>query len=255
MREISKEYLMAQEPVFPKGTPPRWLLVAASVVILFHLTAIAVAVLDAPSGPWLTPRGPNLVPGPAFVESIREPTTYVHTQFLKMAPTFRFDSSYPNLPHAFLEVRLRRQKGDEPFATHRIPDPKANLWVRHRQELLARGLVVDPLVSPPAGDVIPAPGQKPRILKIWEESPQDRMLKIREVPEHLLPRDRQVQRPAEWSLLLVRSFGRYLGRRFGAEYVEIIRHHRDPLPPMAFSSRESPPPVQDLVASYGEVSQ
>jgi hypothetical protein len=247
---------MAPVPSLPKATLPRWLVGVGSVAILFHLTAITVVILDAPSGPWMTSRGPNLVPGPTFSESIREPTTYLHTQFLKMAPTFRFDSSYTNHHHAFFDVRLRRKKGDEPFAFHRIPDPKANPWVRHRQELLARALVVDAIIQPPTGDNIPAPGQKPRILKIWEESPQDRMLKIREVPEHLLPRERQVQRPAEWSLLLVRSYARYLGRRYDAELVEIIRHHRDPLPPAVLLSRDLPPTAtEDLVASFGEVSQ
>ena len=45
------------------GGLPRWLIVAGSAAILFHLTAIIVSYLNVPNGPWTKlPLTPTSIP-------------------------------------------------------------------------------------------------------------------------------------------------------------------------------------------------
>src|SRR5262249_51306775 len=136
----------------------------------------------------------------------------------------------------------------------KIPDPEANFWVRHRQSLLAQALADDEPVPPPQGEKVAAPGQQTRTVEIWDEVEKGvPRLAIKKVPEHLIPRDRPVFRPSEWSLILAQSYARYLCRTHGADKAEIIRHTQEAIPPGVLFGPEPPPgafPV--LTSNFGE---
>ena len=64
-------------------------------------------------------------------------------------------------------------------------------------------------------------------------------------------------RPTDRSWDLVRAYGRYLSRTYGATSVEIIRHTRDPIPPemlLSPGNMEERWP-EELIANYGEVNE
>jgi hypothetical protein len=90
------------------------------------------------------------------------------------------------------------------------------------------------------------------MVPIWEGQ---QSLRLNRVPEHLVPRNRPVYRPTEWSLVLARSYARFLCRTNGAAYAEIIRHSREILPPTAFMRGEPQDSAfTDLLANYGDLS-
>jgi hypothetical protein len=146
---------------------------------------------------------------------------------------------------------------------------RANPWVRHRQELLASALAPDVPVEPPAGEMLAAPGGNVPTVAIWsppgdgaptkiqEEAAGDgkMQLRLRTVPQHLIPRARPVFRPTDWAVLLARSYGRYLCRTHGAPTAEVVRITREPLhPSVLFNSQQAAPAFDELLASFGEVS-
>ncbi len=99
--------------------------------------------------------------------------------------------------------------------------------------------------------MIAAPRQKAPTVDIWEPGPGG-ALNIKTVPQHLVPRDRPVFRPSELSLVLARSYARYLCRAHGAASAEIIRHTKDPyLPASLLFEDSSPPAPEELVARFG----
>jgi hypothetical protein len=62
--------------------------------------------------------------------------------------------------------------------------------------------------------------------------------------------------PTEWSLILVRSYARYLCQKHGAASAEVVRHSRETAPPLVLLMGEPPPDtINDLVASYGDLSR
>jgi hypothetical protein len=169
-----------------------------------------------------------------------------------------------------LEVLLRNSEG-ELIRTLKIPDPEANPWVRHRQELLVRSLAPDLPVDPPGQEMIAAPGKSVPTQTIWvlpeERFPGDNVaqpapgqtnqatqLRLRELPQHLVPRDRSVMRPSKWSVVLTRSYARHLCREYGAASAEILRHTREPISPLILFEIEPGATFDELVASYGKVS-
>ncbi len=171
-----------------------------------------------------------------------------------MTHNYHFLRNRPGQAAVRFEVRLRDETG-RLIETRRFPDPDANFWVRHRQTLLAQHLADDQPVAPRGSEAIPAPNQAVRTVDVWEMGP-DQALHLRRVPEHLLPRDRQVFRPSEWSLILTRSYCRYLCREHGAASAELVRHTREAIPP-AFLQGEGPPAevFQTLVTHFEEVKK
>jgi hypothetical protein len=156
------------------------------------------------------------------------------------------------LPGVFLEIQLK-DSNKQLLMTVRLPDPEANAWLRHKQELFALGFVPDQPLPPPEGEVIPAPRQDVPRVPIWDVA-GPLSLRLQRVQQHLIPRDRgPVYRPTEWSLVLARSYCRYLCRKHGAASAEIIRHSRDTIPPTEFLTRERPAGFTDLVANYGDL--
>jgi hypothetical protein len=231
---------------------PRRIELVGSALILLHLGAIVVAALASPSGPWPTNFGPSMALEPQFARSINEPAAKYYLRPLHLAGNYHFASNRNDLPPVKFEVKLRDRDGSVLQTLH-FPEPSANFWVRQRQKMLALGLGDDLPVQPPRGEAIPAPGQKVRTVAIWDSVDKDSMLTLREVPEHLVPRDRQVYRPHEWALLLARAYSRYLCREYGAASAEVIRHSREPITPAILFAREpSPDAFDELVCSFGQ---
>jgi hypothetical protein len=261
---------MRQDPSGPGGLPPRWVVLAGSLAILYHLLAVVVPILDTPSGPWAGPMGRTAAEPPQFAQSLRG-LTALHGRYLRLAHSYHFVTNRPgDVPAVRFEVRLKDAEGNS-LGTLQFPDPQANPWVRHRQQLLATALAPDLPVEPPAGELLAAPGQKVPTVGIWAlpderktppagspwAAPADPSIQLwlQPVAQHLVPRTRPVMRPPEWSVLLARSYARYLCRAKGAASAEIVRRTQEPLSPQVLSDGGPAGPFsQDLVASFGEVS-
>jgi hypothetical protein len=242
---------MPQPPSDTTAAVPRWLIIVGSVAITAHVLALIVSALDATSGPWVTMEGPALSPPPPFALSLNRQVSPMYLRWILFRSNYRFTSDRPETPGVEFEVHLKDEAG-KPLTTVHFPDPNANFWVRQRQTLLAQGLARDDPVQPLAGEAVAAPHQQVRTVPIWDGGP-DRQLYIREVPEHLIPRDRPVMRPSEWSMLLARSYVRYLCRAHGAASGEIARRLREPVHPALLFMPEPPPGALDaFTAHYGE---
>jgi hypothetical protein len=247
------------------GALPRWLVLIGTAAVLYHLTAITLAILDMKSGPW--PDG--LAEAPAFAHSLRGLST-VHGKYLRVAHSYDFPSNRPSdLPGVEFDVRLRDARGNVLQTLH-FPDPQANFWVRQRQELLARNLAPDQPLEPPRAEILAAPGQKVPTLSLWalpEEFaasagnpvangfPEKVALHLQTVDVNNVPRNRQLMKPLDWALVLERSYARYLCRKYQAASAEVLRHTREPVAPAVLFGNEIPPnALEDLVASFGEVT-
>ena len=272
---LSSELLMPQATV-PKGAGlPGWLMAAASAAIVCHFGAVLIPILDAPSGPWATPNGRSMEDPPAFAHALRGLADW-HAQYLRLANNDHFAFNRPTgIPAVEMEVRLKDDAGKVTRTLH-FPDPQANPWVRHRQELLARGLAPDLPTEPSGQEVVPAPGQKAPTADVWltrddvipdpassakldfltDPDPDHPVqLRLRTVPLHLVPRGRGVMKPSDMSVVAARSYARCLCRQYGAAKAEIIRRTREPISPALLSKGEPPDDAfEELLASFGEVS-
>jgi hypothetical protein len=236
----------------PIGGVSRWLAVIGSLAIAFHLMAVLSGALAAPSGPWPNAEGGGMSTPPQFAFTVHDDLTSGYLRLIKMTHDYHFLTNRPALPGVSFEARLKDASGEE-RATLRFPDPDANACVRHRQSLLARWLADDQPVPPPVGEVIAAPNQDVPKVTIWDIT-EPRRLAIRAVPEHLVPRDRSVFRPSEWSLLLARSYARHLSRTHEAATVEIIRHTREAIPPaVLFFDNMKDEAFAELLSNFGEL--
>lgn len=233
---------------------PRWLVGGLSAAIAFHLASLLVLALAVPSGPWPSPMGAGMANEPAFARAISEVTTRWYLAPLKLTHNYHFTGNRPVQTSARFEVRLKDASGSV-VRTLLFPEPGASFWVRHRQTLLAQALTDDQPVAPRGMEVIAAPNQAARTVDVW--APEgDHRLRLRPVPEHLLPRDRPVFRPSEWSQLLARSYVRHLCRSYGAVSGELVRHTREAIPPSVLGAEELPAEVLDeLISSFGELPQ
>jgi hypothetical protein len=231
---------------------PFGLMLLGSVLIVGHLAALMIHALASPSGPWPSPFGPPMRGDPPAFAGI--PGNYVSPYYLrplKMTHNYHFlnNSGFPGVS---FEVRLKDDKGAV-IETITIPEKDANPWVRYRQELLARGLANDQVVEPRQGETIPAPHQKVKTVGIWDATGENKLI-IRSVPEHLVPRERTVMRPSEWSLVLAHAFVRHLCREHGAVSGELIRLTREPVAPMLVTMDEIPPgALAELQSNFGEL--
>ncbi len=257
---------MPQAPVPDEPVLPRWLVVVGSAVILFHLTAIIIPVLDVPSGPWFgqDPRGD----APKFAESVRDWSS-LHAEYFRVAHSFHFVSDQPaNTPGVEFEVLLKDEQGNLLKTLH-YPDPNANVWVQHRQAVLASALAPDSPVQPPGSEVIPPAGAQIPTVTIWMLPPERKAedppvtelsdghkieLWVKDEKQHLLPRNRgMLYQPSELAQVLVRSYARYLCRTHGAARAEVVRLTRENIPPFALFGRDTPPDAyHELVATFGE---
>jgi hypothetical protein len=199
--------------------------------------------------------GNNIDPATGRLKSQNDLNLLSYLRLIRMPHHYRFSTNRPELPGAYFEARLKDEAG-QPIATLKFPDADANFWVRQRQDILAHSLASDEPVEPPQSEIIAAPAQETRKVTIWE--PADtagRVLKLKTVPEHLVPRDRPVARPSEWSLLMAKAYARYLCRAHGAATVEIVRHTQDAIPPSVLFIEPQAGAFDDLVANFGEYSK
>ncbi len=243
-------------PTDPRVALPSWLTVVGSAAIAAHLVAVAAMVLAAPSGPWPSGGGSTMSTPPQFAYSLNELVPAGYLQSLGMANNYHFLRNRPAVPGVSFEIRLRDETGT-PLKTVKFPDESANFWVRHRQSLLARGLADDQPVEPPQGEMIPAPNRSAPMVQIWEMA-GNQQLQLRRVPQHLVSRDRPVYSPSERSLLLARSYARYLCRGNRATRAEVIRHTQEPIPPAVMFMSGPPPPGasnNDLISNFGELPE
>jgi|SRR5581483_11404183 len=238
----------------PPVTVPRWLVIAGSVLICYHLFAVATAALAAPSGPWPTPDGSGMYTPPQFAFSLYNQFTSGYLEAVRLNHDYHFASNRPQMPAVTFDAKLKDKDGNE-IGTVTIPDPNANFWVRSRETRLARWLADDQPVPPPTGEVIAPPNQQVPMVTIWD-MPSPGKLQLKVVPQHLVPRDRPVYRPSEWSMILARSYARHLCRERGAATVEIVRHWKEPIPPVVMFMDSVPPDAfGEIVSDFGEVSR
>src|SRR5581483_7022859 len=126
---------------------PRLLVIGGSVAIVLHLFTFGALVLAAPSGPWPSPFGSSMSPGPTFLQSFNEASNRYYLEPLRMTHNYHFMANRTALPGVYFEVRLKDEKG-KTIKTLTFPEENANAWVRHRQTLLAQGLAEDLPVQP-----------------------------------------------------------------------------------------------------------
>lgn len=248
----------------PGAGMPGWLLHAASVLICLHFLAVGVLTLSASSGPWSTNYGPSPALAPQFAISLSEGTGQ-YLQPLGMIHTYHFDSSRVQVPTIYVEALIYDDKG-ELKETLRLPDPKANPWVRERQKALVTALGDDQTFQPAQGEAIPAPGQKsiPQVNFFFPATPKSMVFELYQEDENRVPRERPTLfRPSEWSLILVKSYARYLQKERKAARVELVRHSKQPLSPALMMPHpgfpgklivDQPPPdtFEELVCNFGD---
>jgi hypothetical protein len=235
--------------------PGRGLTWLGSAAIVVHLFAVVTGLLAAPSGPWPSPEGPTIATPPQFAFSAQEEGGRAYLQAVGLRHDFHFSSNRPGGSRAYLEVRLADAAGRD-LGTLTLPDPAANPWLRFQQSLLVQWLADDQPVAPNFTEFIAAPGRSAPTTEIWDPKSREepRQMRLRTIAEHLIPRDRPVFRPSPWAALLAKSYARHLCRAHGAASARLIRHSRDPLPPLVLFTDTIPADATaELVADFGEV--
>lgn len=234
---------------------PGWAKAIISLAIGGHLIAIAGMVLAAPSGPWPTEQGSDFASAPQFAQAINS-AAVPYLSAIKMTHNYHFMENFPgNHPFAAttsrFEVRLRDKDGKETAVLH-FPDPNASSAVRHRQQLLSDRLNDDEQLQPRDGEFVPAPNQAVRTFPFWEMAANQQM-RVGTIEEHLIPRDRPVFRPSDWSLIIARSYARHLCRMHGAHSAEIVRRSRMLIPPDVLFMEPPPAPgnFEESVFNFG----
>jgi hypothetical protein len=247
---------------------PHWLIVAGSALIVFHFSALIVLVLAAPSGPWPTEFGSSTALPPTFAQNINDSTTPGYLQPLKMTHNYHFESNRTDRPHVFFEVRLLDEEGN-PLKTLRFPDPEANRWVRHRQQLLASWLGNDQPVPYPQGEVLAPPGQELPTREVWDYVDEQGTLGLRRVNDIQLRKvfdDRGpgggVMAPSQLSRVMAGSYVRHLCRQHGAASGVLLRHSKNVIPPALMFVPEpelarftGEGRYETLVSNFGEFSR
>ncbi len=230
---------------------PRAVVVIGSVLIGVHFLAIGAYVLAAPNGPWPTRFGDSTAEGPFFAVQLNDLFYPRYLQPLRLTHNYHFMGDHPLVSAVYFEAKVKDADGVV-RKTVKFPQETSNLWLQHRYRLLALGLGNDQTVQPPRGEVIPAPGQHMQKIKIWDNT-DPALWKLKDVPEHLIPKDHPVARPSEWSLVLAQSYRRFLLKKYNAAAVELVRHSKDQVMPGYMFMPEAPPGTFDeLVCSFGE---
>jgi hypothetical protein len=233
---------------------PGWLRVVASIAIAVHLLIFFAWALHAPSGPWSSPLGPSRVEPPYFPKPLAYAAEKIYLEPLRMTHNYHFSVNYVAQPGVYGEVHLRDDKG-RAIKTVKIPDEKAQPWARHRQTLMAQQLFADDPVQPPGSEVIAAPKRTIPMVTYWEFDPQANQNKLKKSPLHLVPRDRPVMSPSEWSLMVAQAYMRHLCREHRAASAELVRHTRETIWPIWVTMpRDDLPPdaFQEFHWNFGE---
>jgi hypothetical protein len=240
---------------------PRWLIIVASVAILFHLTATIVRALTAPSGPWPTPMGPDRVAPPAFAAQMYNSLPSYYLGAVRLTHNYHFPTNDPAQRDVSFEVRLKDRDGNEQKLT--FPDKSANRWVRHRQRLLAFAFTFDEQVNPPQMEQVAPVGQKQKEVLVWKRKsgPPETTITRLELKPHavnalkdLVQTQGGVEKPSALMMLFVNSYVRYLCRTYGADKVEITRLHQEPITPRIMEMNPPPAEFEKVESYFGELS-
>jgi hypothetical protein len=241
------------EPYLQPGVQvPRWFVWVGSIAIVFHLGAIGVNTLAAPSGPWPSGDGGEMVPAPLLAQR----SSSVVSDYLRpMRQSFVYHSHanvIPATPGIYVEFRLKDEQGNE-IKRVNLPDDNANGWVRHRQAMLTIIFGTDQRIAPRQSEMIYAPGQEPPKVQIWDM--QKGELRLKEIEENRVQLDRPVYGPTEWMFLFARSYSRYLCEIHGAAKAEVIRHYQEPIRPFVLTEEVPARAFSDIVSNFGEFSR
>lgn len=232
---------------------PGWVALFASAAIVWHLLAIFIAALDAPSGPWHTPMGPQRFEPPAFAFQIAEHLTLPYALATKVAGSYRFESNRLEMPDIGFEARVRDAQG-RVVAQRRFPEEGAPAQVRSRQQMLAYWLQFDRPLPPPQSVLLAPPGGEVPKARWWEPDGERRMRLLQD-DANAVPRNRPVMEPTPTAFKLASAYARHLCRQHGGERAEIVRLYREPVPPTVLL-QEQPPTADDLrgyQATYGDL--
>ncbi len=217
----------------PRELPP-WLTTSISVVVVLHLGAIIFLVLAASSGPWLINFGP--IPssdalGPPFATTVNQVTANYYLRPLQMTHNYHFLSNRAGEPGVRFEAKIRDEDGNV-IETVEIPDQRANFWVWHRQKLLAQGIYQDQMVQRSGTEKIEAPDKKASFTKYyWNPSKDGGPMTLLARSSAGNPPEEVQLRPTAWSLVLAKSYMRYLRDKYDAKSVDLYRHTRQGIRP------------------------
>jgi len=247
---------------------PIWAVRVGSLLIGVHFLAVGTLVLAAANGPWAVRFDDRVMEstasGPKFAEVINDVFAPTYLEPLRLTHNYQYTPDRPLkvstwdagnrllISSVYFEALLKDAKGVL-IRTIKFPGDTGNFWVRHRYKLLALGLGNDQPVQVSRAEVVQAPGKKMGKVAFWDASDQ-KLWKLTTEDEHMVPKDRPILQPSEWSLLLARAYQRYLLRQYDdAASVELIRHSKDPVLP-DFMYLPNPPPntFNELVCSFGE---
>src|SRR5262245_9651803 len=252
---------MPSSPSSPARPLPRGLIVIGSIAIVFHLFALFILAVAAQSGLWPTPLGfGSPAEPPEFSKSVRNTLLSAYLEPLHLTHNYHFDTNRPETPFVYFEVKLRDADG-KLLKSLKFPDADANFWVRHRQNLLAQSLGNDQPYQPPQSVRLGAPK-----VRVWYSEQPRQESRLEEKEERDLQEMRARQnievffQPSDYSLLLAKSYARYLCRTYGAAKAEIVRHSREAILPVivlpaateALFERTST--FNTFVANFGEQS-
>jgi len=201
-----------------------------SIALVLHLSAFAVHALSARTGPWPFGDGNSMGEPPYFVQAPDELGRRAYLEPLRMTHNYHFSTNLVSLPGVSFEVRLKDATG-QVIKKVEFPDKTAWPWTRYRQQLLAQWLANDQPVGARQGERIAAPKQNARTYQIWNRDDDKQPYRLKTVLEHLIPRDRPVFAPSDWSLLIAKSYMRYLCREHGAASAELVRTSQDAVRP------------------------
>src|SRR5258708_1707601 len=98
---------MIEHEMRPARKLPVGLKVAINCVVIFHLLALVVVALSAPSGPWSVQYLPmtGFSDAPMFAKKIDEVTTRFYLQPLNLANNYHFTDNHTDLPVVRIEAR------------------------------------------------------------------------------------------------------------------------------------------------------
>jgi hypothetical protein len=230
---------------------PRWLVIVGSVAIVLHLGGLIVNSLASWSGPWPGPMGQVEGTPPAFAAAFQGEALGNYLKLVRFTHNYHFPTDRTDAFEFQAEFKLKDRDGNE-VATVWLPDPSANPWVRHRQGLLVRSLEDQP-IPPPQSEEIAGPGRQAPELTVWQGD--ETSGKLVSMPKHLVPRDRPVAQPTDYSMLMVKALTRSLCRQHGAASAEVIRHARGPVvsPLVQLTESQRTAAHREMVSDYGEI--
>ena len=241
------------------SSPTGWpfaLRAVASVIIIFHLAALLGLVLSTRTGPWAMPDGDiGIAHAPVFAERIFD-STRDYRRALRLTEDYRFSSNIRQDADHRIEIRLKDKDG-KITKTIQLPDPNAWPGAYQREHLIASLLSKNEAVDAPAGEKIPPPGQQVPMADYWKPLESGKLWKLETTPEHLLPRDDELARPADLSKILAKSLARHATKKYGGESADVALKSKQTFgallvaPPVAGTPKPEPQDFDPIEFVFG----